>query len=117
MSSQAAYLEDCGNNSDIDSIHDFTPELLANYRSYLDKLAPLYKQDENAELITPEKLYEAYEAIKEFAGMFDSDSIDGIMSMLREYRIPDDEAERFNVIASCADAADWSGLEEALKDI
>ena len=49
--------------------------------------------------------------------MFDSDSIDGIISMLREYRIPSDEAERFNVIASCADAADWGGLEEALKNV
>ena len=115
LSSQAAYLEECGNNNDTDSIADLTPELLTNYRSYLDKLAPLYKQDENAELIDVEKLHEAYEAIKEFASMFDSDSIDGIISMLREYKIPESEAERFNVIATCADSADWSGLEEALK--
>ena len=47
--------------------------------------------------------------------MFDSDSIDGIIAELRKYRIPDEEAERFNVIATCADGADWGGLEEALK--
>ncbi|MBQ6434596.1 MAG: response regulator, partial [Synergistaceae bacterium] len=115
LSSQAMYLEDCGNNNDVDSIKDLTPDLLANYESYVAKLSPLYKQNENAELIPIEKLYEAYEAIKEFASMFDSDSIDGIISMLREYRIPDDEAEKFNIIASCADSADWSGLEQALK--
>ena len=115
LSAQAAYLEDAGNNNNVDSITDLTPELLTNYRSYLDKLAPLYKQDENAELIDVEKLHEAYEAIKEFASMFDSDSIDGIIAMLREYRIPESEAERFNIIATCADSADWSGLEEALK--
>ncbi len=84
---------------------------------YLDRLAPLYAQNDDAEIIDPEKLHEAYEAIKEFASMFDSDSIDGIMSMLREYRIPESESERFNVIASCADSADWGGLEEALKNI
>ena len=89
--------------------------MLLNYKSYFEKLAPLYKQDDNAEIISTEKLHEAYEAIKEFASMFDSDSIDGIIAMLREYKIPDDEAERFNVIATCADGADWSGLEEALK--
>ncbi|MBQ3645514.1 MAG: response regulator, partial [Synergistaceae bacterium] len=115
LSSQAMYLEDCGNNNDVDSIKDLTPDLLANYESYVAKLSPLYKQNENAELIPIEKLHEAYEAIKEFASMFDSDSIDGIISMLREYRIPDDEAEKFNIIASCADSADWSGLEQALK--
>ena len=109
------YLEDCGNNNDVDSIRDLTPDLLVNYESYVAKLSPLYKQNENAELIPLEKLHEAYEAIKEFASMFDSDSIDGIISMLREYRIPDDEAEKFNIIASCADSADWSGLEQALK--
>ncbi|MBQ9403538.1 MAG: hypothetical protein IJU15_00975, partial [Synergistaceae bacterium] len=59
----------------------------------------------------------AYEAIKEFTQMFDSDSIDGIIAMLREYKIPDSESERFNIIASCADSADWNGLEEALKNI
>ena len=117
LSGMAAHLEDCGNNEDIDEIAGLTPLLLDRYREYLDKLAPLYKQDDSAELITPERLHEAYEAIKEFASMFDSDSIDGVISMLREYRIPESESERFNVIASCADSADWNGLEEALKTI
>ena len=115
LSAQAAYLEDCGNANDIDTIRDLTPVLLQSYSAYLDKLAPRFKQDDDAEVISHEKLHEAYEAIKEFAAMFDSDSIDGIVAMLREYRIPDDEVEKFNVIAACADSADWSGLEEAMK--
>ena len=117
LSSQAAYLEDCGNNNDTDSIKDLTPELLTNYKAYIERLEPLYKKDDNAEMITVEKLHEAYEAIKEFASMFDSDSIDGIMEMLRAYRIPENESERFNIISQCADGADWAGLEEALKNI
>lgn len=117
LSSQAAYLEDCGNNNDTDSIRDLTPELLTNYKAYLERLEPLYKKDDNAEMITVEKLHEAYEAIKEFASMFDSDSIDGIMEMLRGYKIPENESERFNIISQCADGADWGGLEEALKKI
>ena len=117
LSSQAAYLEDCGNNNDTDSIKDLTPELLTNYKAYIERLEPLYRKDDNAEMITVEKLHEAYEAIKEFASMFDSDSIDGIMEMLRAYRIPENESERFNIISQCADGADWGGLEEALKNI
>ena len=89
--------------------------LRKNYKSYLEKLSPLYKQDDNAELISVEKLHEAYEAIKEFTAMFDSDSIDGIIEMLRKYKIPEAEAEKFNKIAACADSADWGGLEEALQ--
>ena len=117
LSRDAAHLEDCGNAEDLDEIAAKTPKLLEDYRVYLERLAPLYAQDENAEVIDIGKLHEAYEAIKEFAAMFDSDSIDGIMAMLREYKIPDSEAERFNLIASCADSADWGGLEEALKNI
>lgn len=116
LSAQAAHLEECGNNNDIASINDLTHMLLANYKAYLERLAPLYAKD-TAEEISPSQLHEAYEAIKEFTSMFDSDSIDGIMAMLREYRIPDNETERFNRIAQCADSADWGGLEEALKDI
>ena len=117
LSDEARHLEDCGNNEDIDEIEARTPKLLEDYRAYLERLAPLYAQSDDAEVIDVEKLHEAYEAIKEFSSMFDSDSIDGIMAMLREYRIPEAEAERFNVIASCADAADWGGLDEALKTI
>ncbi|MBQ6774660.1 MAG: response regulator [Synergistaceae bacterium] len=117
LSRQAAYLEECGNNDNLDEIEKLTPALLELYKTYLDKLAVLYKQDDNAEVILRERLYEAYEALKEFAAMFDSDSIDGIINMLREYKIPDSESERFNIIASCADSADWNGLEEALKNI
>ncbi|MBQ9574599.1 MAG: response regulator, partial [Synergistaceae bacterium] len=116
LSKQAAYLEECGNNNDTASIGDFTPDLLANYRNCRDKLAVRYAKDEDREEISVERLHEAYGAIKEFAEMFDSDSIDGIMEMLRNYKIPDNESERFNKIAMCADAADWGGLEEALKD-
>ncbi|MBQ7545089.1 MAG: response regulator [Synergistaceae bacterium] len=117
LSDMARHLEDCGNAGDLDEIAARTPALLERYGEYLGKLEPLYKKDDDAPLIEPERLHEAYEAIKEFTAMFDSDSIDGIISMLREYRIPSDEAERFNVIASCADAADWGGLEEALKNV
>ena len=117
LSKQAAYLEDCGNNNDTASIDDLTPELLSSYRKCQSVLAPLYAVDDSKELISPERLHEAYEAVKEFAAMFDSDSIDGIMDMLRAYRMPENESERFERIAMCADAADWSGLEEALKDI
>ena len=116
LSAQAMYLEDCGNANDITSIIDLTPTLLMDYKGYLEKLEPLYKQDDNAPLIGIDELHEAYGAIKEFASMFDSDSIDGIIAELRKYRMPDEEAERFNVIATCADGADWGGLEEALKD-
>ena len=117
LSKQAAYLEECGNNNDTASISDFTPDLLDNYRKCQQKLSPLYAEDDDKEEISPERLHEAYEAIKEFTAMFDSDSIDGIMDMLRGYKIPDNESELFNKIATCADAADWGGLEEALKTI
>ena len=117
LSGQAAYLEECGNNNDIASINDFTPDLLANYRSCQKKLEPLYsRENDDREVISPERLNEAYDAIREFSAMFDSDSIDGIIEMLRGCKIPDNEIERFDRIAACADAADWSGLEEALKE-
>lgn len=117
LSKQAAYLEECGNNNDTASISDFTPDLLANYKACQTKLSPLYHEDEDKPEISAEGLHEAYEAIREFTAMFDSDSIDGVMDMLRGYKIPENESERFNKIATCADAADWGGLEEALKDI
>ncbi|MBQ6910194.1 MAG: Hpt domain-containing protein [Synergistaceae bacterium] len=118
LSQDAMHLEDCGNNLDIESIESLTPKLLKDYRDYKSKLAPLYAKAEAELAAAPEidinTLNEAYEAIAEFAGNFDIDTIDGILEDLRKYRMPEAERDKFNAIDKSVRNSDWAGLKEAL---
>ena len=117
LSADAKYLEECGDESSDESIkqiHERTPKLLADYRSCKEKLSPLFADDENLPEIAPEDLREIYEAVKEFAYSFDIDSIDGIIEQARKYKIPEDEASRFEAVETAARNMDWDELNKAL---
>lgn len=124
LSADAMFLEDCGNNLDkpenLENINEKTPKLLADYRAYHEKLSPLYAaaeaERESAPEVPVETLHEAYEAIAEFAGSFDIDTIDGILAEIRQYRIPESEKARFDAVETCVRNSDWNGLKEALKN-
>ena len=122
LSADAGHLEDLGNSlkqEDVEHIEELTPKLLADYRRFLDILSPLYAAEEAARESAPEistsDLNEAYDTIKQFASSFDIDAIDGMISSLRKYRIPQPEQAKFTAVEECVRNMDWNGLEKAMK--
>ncbi len=95
LSTEAAYLEKCGDNNDFEAIEKLTPSLLALYRSYKIRLAELFQKNDNSSVIEKEKYEEALSALKESILAFDYDSADQIIKMLKEYTLPESEKERF----------------------
>ena len=116
LSSQAAYLETCGNEENAAGIAEKTPELLALYRSYEEKLSPLFPAEEKKDLpeISEEELEEAYAGLREFVDAFDFDSADRIMEMLAGYEIPYSQKDKYDKIGKCMAAVDRDGLLELL---
>lgn len=117
LSSDAAFLEECGDNLSEESIRlieERTPKLLEDYTALKAKLAPLYAQSEDLPEISSDELHELYDAIREFSLSFDSDAIDGILEQARKFRIPPSEKEHFDAISTAARNMDWGALEEAL---
>lgn len=97
-----------------------TPAVLASYRELTSVLEPyfgaLHKEEDDPDLpeMELEELQELYEAIGEFAELYDTD---GILSMLRQtegYAIPKAERERFRKIQECVKNSDWTALQQAL---
>ena len=118
LSEKAAYLEKCGDAKDTAQIDALTPELLDLYRSYKERLAVLDAPEDGAEdtreEILPEQLAEAYDGIREAAEAFDFDTADAIMEMLKEYRIPEAEAERYEQVDAAVTRLDRDQLMELL---
>ncbi|MBQ7506435.1 MAG: response regulator [Lachnospiraceae bacterium] len=111
LSEKAAWLEAKGNEENREEIHEKTPELLALYRSYQELLSPL-KPDEKEEkpAISEEELAEAYMGMREFVDAFDFDSAGRIMEMLKGYKIPDTEVDKYDKIKKCMAAVDRDAL-------
>ena len=119
LSERAKRLEDAGNSGYINEIQQDTESLLKLYTSYIDKLAPLIQNDSDDSdkpLIEPSELAEAYGAIRDVAASFDYDSLMFVFQSLDEYRLPDDEAERYKQIKEAADKLDWNKLLNLLND-
>ena len=116
LSDKAAFLEDCGNDGNIDKIIELTPELLELYRSYDLKFAPLFNEieDESKPVISEEELENAYASMKEFVEGSFFDSADDIMNMLDDYRIPDKYKDKHKQVRRLLSAVDRDGLLKLL---
>ena len=119
LSEKARRLEDAGNSGYIDEIKQDNEPLLKLYRSYADKLKPLIQvEEDNSDkpLIDEAELAEAFEAMRDAAATFDYDSMIFIFQSLDEYRLPDNETERYKQIKEAASKLDWETVNNILKD-
>ncbi|WP_242870393.1 ATP-binding protein [Pseudobutyrivibrio xylanivorans] len=116
LSKMAAELEQEGNDGNLIALHQRTPELLEKYRSYKENLKAALEEesDEDKPEISEEELKRAFKDIKELAEAYNYDAIDYILSMLGDYKIPEDYKETFNKIKQCTVAVDRDGLLELL---
>nr|WP_197027897.1 Hpt domain-containing protein [Butyrivibrio sp. WCE2006] len=100
LSELALMLEEAGRSGDEKCIDDNTCKLLELFRSYKDKLAILdnirQNDNESKQEISPEKLEEAYSALREVIPVMDYDSVEMILDELKKYRL---SAEDFNKIS------------------
>lgn len=118
LSEQAAFLETCGNAQDEETIGQKTPELLALYRSYTEKLSPIdpatSRKEMNRPEISEEEFTEALMGMKEFVEAYDFDSADKIMKMLEGYKISSPLDEKYAKIKELLAAVDRTALLDLL---
>ncbi len=103
LSDDAKKLEAAANEQKVDEIVSKTPALLELYRSYRQKLLPLFPQkdegegaakgDESLPLLTEKVFSSACADLKECIGIADFDSADFIIKALEKYRIPKERQE------------------------
>ena len=122
LATLAEELEKAGNDQNDDIIKEKTPMLLKEYIELADSIKRadpdnVRKQDDDnsKELITPDKLKEAYDAIRETAQMFDYDSVMMVIDQVNTYAIPEEEKERYNNLKEAIRKADWNEINSILE--
>ncbi len=118
LSSDAEYLEHCGDKEDEKEILEKTPALLTLYRSYKKNLGEFLnssKNDEAKEEINEVEYKEALSGLKECLQAFDFSTADQIISMLETYEIPLAEKEKFEKIKAKVAEVDQAAVLELLQ--
>ncbi len=117
LSALAQELENAGNSGDMEFIDANTGRLLEMHRGYKEKLARLAPQADAGERepIPQEELDDAYSALKEVIPQMDYDAVEMIVGQLKEYRLPEGDAERIAELERMLRTFDWDGMEELIN--
>ena len=117
LSSDAAFLEQCGDKNNKEEIEIRTPSLIEFLRSYKFRLAPLFTQKEEAEKkeISEADFTQVLGQLLDCARVFDFDTADAIVKMLADYKIPSAKQEDFVAIKKALAAVDQVKLVKLLE--
>ena len=117
LSKLAESLEDAGKSGDMEFINAHTYELLENYRKYQSILSFFEESGDfkNGEPIDGEMLEDAYASLAEICEVQDYDSAEMIIDSLREYRLPDEDAERMHDIEKKMKRLEWDEMIELIR--
>ena len=90
---------------------------MEEFRSYKEKLKALHKEagEDNRPEIPEDELKGAYEALREVVPQMDYDSVEMIIGQIKEYKLPDEDAEKFAAIEKCLKTFDWDGMKEFIE--
>ncbi|MBR5970595.1 MAG: hypothetical protein IK016_09670 [Lachnospiraceae bacterium] len=113
------FSEDLSKEEAMRIVREAAPQVLQSYRDMIRQLEPYFgslaeETEEDLPEMDPEELQELYEAVLEFAEMFDLESIDSLLRQTKGYRIPDAERERFEKVKDCVRESDWTLLKEVI---
>ena len=95
LSRLAEALEEAGNAEDKVRIRNATGELIKMYRNLIVSLEEARGDSEEKAIIDEESLKDALKSLREFAEVFDFDSIDFVMNELKKYSMPEAYREKY----------------------
>jgi len=117
LSKLAESLEDAGKSGDTEFIGAHSYELLEIYRKFTSALSFFEESTDfkNGEAIDGEMLEDAYASLAEVCEVQDYDSAEMIIDSLKEYRLPDGDAERMHSIEKSMKQLDWDEMIELIR--
>jgi len=116
LSKLAESLEDAGNANDLVCIKNATGELVRLYRNIAEEIEKAEDDGAEKEPIDDESLKDAVRSLKEFAEVFDFDSVDFVMKELKKYRMPEDFKDKYSKLKNLVAQVDRDAIIELLKE-
>lgn len=115
--SDAKDLEDAGNNNNIEKIKNETDALLADYRSFKEKLSFMSKDtDDEKTPVSEAALSDAYAALSEFIEAMDFDLADMVIKSMKDYKLPDKDDRIFKEMERLLTGLNWEDMKKVIEE-
>ncbi|MCR5100035.1 MAG: response regulator [Butyrivibrio sp.] len=129
LSEKAAFLEKCGDEENIDLINKETQGLLDDFRKMADNMKKVLDELDNEErekdtsfnednlkpIVDEATLQGIYEGVKEFVSAYDFKSAEGIINMLKDFSLKDEDKEKIEKMKEMIRNVDHDGLLDYMK--
>lgn len=116
LGNDAEAMEMAGKERDTGYITAHHEALMNEYRTIIDALTPELGVADDRPDIPADMLKDAYAGLSEFAEAMDYELAKMITDSVKEYRLPEDDSERFVRLGECLSRLDWDGIKEILKE-
>ena len=117
LGSAAEALEMAGKNSDIDYITAHHDSMMAAYKAITDELDPVFGATDDLPEIPADMLADAYAGLNEFVQAQDYELVRMVLDSVKEYKLPDADADRFKRIQDKLSQMDWDGIKEVVDEV
>ncbi|MBO4395992.1 MAG: DegV family EDD domain-containing protein [Eubacterium sp.] len=123
LSQDAEALEMAGKRDDIEYIRENHERVMADYNAYREILVPVVlvkdvgqSEDDSLPLIDPETLADVYDRIRTMAEDCDDLGISDALTGLNDYRLPDGEKHRIELVRQAIDNFDFDAVLDAMNE-
>ncbi|MCR4785768.1 MAG: DegV family EDD domain-containing protein [Lachnospiraceae bacterium] len=117
LGNDAEAMEMAGKERDTGYITAHHEALMNEYRTIIDALTPELGVADDRPDIPADMLKDAYAGLAEFAEAMDYELAKMVTDSVKEYRLPEDDSERFVRLGECMSRLDWDGIKEILKEV
>ncbi len=115
----ASRIEEAGSKNNIEFLSANHNRLLLDYRAFKDKLSRINEFEVPSlttnEVISPDDLKDAYQALKESSRNMDYDTIEHVLIQISKYSLPEKDAVTIKHIKTALKAFDWDMIDEILE--
>lgn len=118
LSEEALQMEKAGSAGNREAIDRVTPDLIREYRSYLDILHPI-SEDNRADALPPvdaDVLQDAYDSLSGFVDAMDYDLVEMVLNSMKEYSLPDEDEKRMKALGEKLLDLDWDGMKAVIAE-
>ncbi len=116
LGNDAEALEMAGKKSDTEYITGHHDSLMSYYKTVWEALTPIFGKQDDLPDIPEDMLADAYGGLSEFVQAKDFELARMVMDSIKEYKLPEEDEERFGRIGACLSQMDWDGIIEILKE-
>ncbi|MCR4908705.1 MAG: DegV family EDD domain-containing protein [Lachnospiraceae bacterium] len=117
LSDEAAGLEQAGKDKDTEYIAAHHSSMLQDFLKYRERLSAFFDGDEKEEdkpMADEYLLQSVYEELQNASASEDGDTIAEILNEIGEYALPEEDAERLDIVREKAESGDYAGIKGML---